>query len=341
MNKLADDLRKKTQGGTKTITTKQEITIGGTGSFQDEGLSDDDLREAGYDGKDLEAINRVRKQNETNNSKSKIAKEIDRARREMSSSDFVRKYLDAIEVESSKYKNIWKEILEEFLSKHTRRAGKDLPNGSNDWRNKKKISRGEFGVHRKMTSQDPQDVNVLVDVSGSMDTELLEIICKSLVIFTQEWEYSGLNVCPWASYSGGVHKVEDFYDKDEGEITEEILKIVSEGSASCGGGTDSDAALGAILDAIEESLKDEEKDAKDDIFVIITDGCIYDLNNIEQRMSAAIRKTFNRLDVADEAPSHTFWMIYDAGESTRNTLEKEIKKGKLIFISSEVVKNNA
>ena len=340
INTLAKDLKDRTQGGNKTISTEQEITIGGTGSFQDEGLSDEDLKEAGYEGADLESINKVRKKNETNNSKAKIAKEVDRARREMDSTDFVRKYLDAIEVESKKYRNIWKQILEEFMAKKTRRAGKDLPDGHNDWANKKAISRGEYGIHRRMTSQDPQDVNVYVDVSGSMDIKLLEIICKSLVIFTQEWEYSGLNICPWASYSGGVHKIKDFYDKSEAEITNEILEIISTGANSLGGGTAGNAALGSILDAVKETLGDENKEAKDDIHVIITDGG-FDYQGFEQRMSSALMQEFHRSDVADNAPGHTFWMIYDADQYLRNDLEKEIKKGKLVFIVSEVVKNNA
>ena len=179
-----------------------------------------------------------------------------------------------------------------------------------------------------------------VDVSGSMDIKLLEIICKSLVIFTQEWEYSGLNICPWASYSGGVHKIEGFYDKSESEITNEILEIISKGYSSLGGGTSGNAAIGSVLDAVKESLGDENKEAKDDIHVIITDGG-FDYQNFEQRMSSALMQEFHRSDVADNAPRHTFWMIYDADQYLRNELEKEIKKGKLVFIVSEVVKNNA
>ena len=48
INKLADDIEKRTNGGQNKITTQQEIEfggVGGTGSFQEDGLSDEDLAE--------------------------------------------------------------------------------------------------------------------------------------------------------------------------------------------------------------------------------------------------------------------------------------------------------
>ena len=357
INKLADDIKKRTQGGTKKISTEQQIEmggqgssgsdsgepgeggIGGTGSFQSEGLSDDELREAGYSNADLAAINKVRKQNETNNSPERLEQEIDRARRNLDPTDFVRKYLDAIEIESNKYKNLWKQILEDFMSQKTRRAGVDKADGRNDWVNKKAISRGQFGIHRRKTAQDPQDVNIYVDVSGSMDLELLEIIAQSLVVFSQQWKYSGINICPWASSSGGVTVINDFYKKKKEEVTKEILEAISKGSAQCGGGTEGKALLAAMLDCVEKTLGDPEKKKKDDVHVVITDGG-FDYEGIESRMENALRKTFDREDVADKAPENTIWMIYDASDYLKANIEKEIKKGKVIFIISEVVKNN-
>ena len=316
-----------------------EKSVGGTGSFMEKGLSDDELAEAGYSQEDIDAINKVRKQNETNNSKEKIQKAIDRMRRELPNSDPINKYLNAIDIESNKYKNLWKDILEDFMSKKTRRAGKDTPTGYNDWKRKSRIAMGEYGVHHRDESQDPQDVNIYVDVSGSVDVELLEVICKSLVVFTQQWEYSGMNICPWASRNNGVFKVEDFYEKDERELTEEILAIVSTGISQCGGGTDADAAIAAMLDVVEQTLNDDSKDEKDDIHIVITDGW-FDYQNVESRIKSAISQTIHRADVAEKAPENTVWMIYDAPDDLKDSWRKEIKKGKLIFITSEVVKNN-
>lgn len=336
-DKLADDINKKTQGGSQKISTQQEISIGGTGSFEETGATDDDLKEAGYSDEDIAKINEVRKSNEKNNSTAKLEKIRDRVRRE--STGIIKKYLDAIEIESNKYKNLWKDILESFMSQKTRRAGNDKSNGQNDWIRKKSIARGEYGIHHAKTAQDPQDINVYVDVSGSVDEKLLEIICKSLVIFAKEFKYSGINICPWATSSNGVFKVEEFSKMKESEITSKILKIVSAGISQCGGGTDVDAAIDAMIDVVDESLNNPEKKKKDDVHIIITDGW-FDYRNVENTIRQRIKASTGRDDVAEKAPENTFWMIYDMDEESRKGWTNEIKKGTLIFINSEVVKNN-
>ncbi len=367
-NGLEQDLNDRTDGGKNKQSTKQDIdfdgesstsssstdsgeegsenhksepekSIGNTGIFEDEGPTDDDLRDAGYSEDDIATINGVRDANKQKNTQQRMEKIIDSVKRNISKGSYMGKLLDAIEIESEKYKNVWRKIMERFLSKKTRRAGHDTPTGSNDWLNKRHIARGEYAIHHKNESQDPQDVNIYVDVSGSMDMELLEIICKSLVVYTQEFEYSGINVCPWASYSNGIHKIEDFYDKNENEVSSEILKIVGKGQDECGGGTESKAVLSAMIEVVKDTLADDEKEQKDDVHIVITDG-YFDFQNIEDNMSHLIKREIGRSDVAETAPENTFWMIYDAPENYRESWKREIKKGTLIFINSEVVKNN-
>lgn len=314
-------------------------SIGGTGSFQEEGLSDDELRESGYSDDDIEEINKTREKNKTKNSKERLEEVVEKQKKALSSGHILKRYLDTIEVESAKYKNIWKKILDRFLAKKTRRAGKDKATGSNDWLNKRHIARGEYAIHRKQQAQDPQDINVYVDVSGSVDMELLEIICQSLVVYMDTYQYSGINICPWASTNNGVFSVDPSKHKDKKEVVKEILSIVSTGVEQCGGGTDSKAAISAILDGVEKSLDDKRKKIKDDVHIVITDG-YFDYENIEAKMKASIQKAFGRGDVSDIVPKNTFWMLYDTMEPYRTSWENEIQKGTLIFINTEVVKNN-
>ena len=329
----------------KSGSSKQnedEIGVGGTGGFLDKPQGDDILKDAGYSEEQISEINKVRKSNELHNSKEKLKKEINRTRRELEVSGanrIIGKYLNTIEKEAEKYRNVWKKILEEFLANKTRRAGADTPTGYNDWRNRNKIARGEYGIHHQMESQDPQDINVYVDVSGSIDIKLLEVITKSLVVFTQEWEYSGINIACWANRSSGIVKIKDFYEKSEEEVTKEIMSAIDDGCKSCGGGTDSRAATAAMLDGIQESLSDEDKDEKDDVHIVITDG-YFDYQNMEAKIGSAVRSTFNRPDLAEIVPSNTVWMLYDTDEAVRQQWVNEIKKGKLIFLNTEVVKNN-
>ena len=361
VNKLADDIEsreshkgisdaefgdKKQKSGSQESGEEKEgqketdkKSIGGTGSFQEEGLSDDELRESGYSDGDIEEINKTREKNKSKNSKERIEEVIEKQKKALSSGHILKRYLDAIEVESAKYKNIWKKILDKFLAKNTRRAGKDKATGSNDWLNKKHIARGEYGIHRKKQSQDPQDINVYVDVSGSVDMELLEIICQSLAVYMDTYQYSGINICPWASVNNGVFSVDPSKHKDKKAVVKEILAIVSTGEKQCGGGTESKAAISAILDGVEKSLDDKRKKIKDDVHIVITDG-YFDYQGIEAKMKASIKNAFGRGDVSDIVPKNTFWMLYDTDERNRDRWEKEIQKGTLIFINTEVVKNN-
>ena len=316
-----------------------EKSIGGTGSFQEEGLSDDELRESGYSDDDIEEINKIREQNKSKNSKERLEEVIEKQKKALSSGHILKKYLDAIEVESSKYKNIWKKILDKFLAKRTRRAGKDKATGGNDWLNRHHIARGEYAIHRKQQAQDPQDINVYVDVSGSVDVELLEIISQSLVVYMDTYQYSGINICPWASTNNGVFSVDPSKHKDKKAVVKEILAIVSTGINQWRGGTESKAAISAILDGVEKSLDDKRKKIKDDVHIVITDG-YFDYEGIEAKMKASIQRAFGRGDVSDIVPKNTFWMLYDTDESYRKAWENEIQKGTLIFINTEVVKNN-
>lgn len=361
VNKLADDIESRkshsgisdaefgnekqkgeSQGsgeGEKENGESDKKSIGGTGSFQEEGLSDDELRESGYSDDDIDEINKIREKNKSKNSKERLEEVVEKQKKALSSGHILKRYLDTIEVESAKYKNIWKKILDRFLAKKTRRAGKDKATGSNDWLNKRHIARGEYAIHRKSQAQDPQDINVYVDVSGSVDMELLEIICQSLVVYMDTYQYSGINICPWASTNNGVFSVDPSKNKDKKEVVKEILSIVSTGVEQCGGGTDSKAMISAILDGVEKSLDDKRKKIKDDVHIVITDG-YFDYQGIEAKMKASIQRAFGRGDVSDTVPKNTFWMLYDTDELYRKEWENEIQKGTLIFINTEVVKNN-
>lgn len=353
VGKMADDLRNKLDHGEKQEDSSGQNSEGNQKeeSDDDEALSnggflndddvptDDELKESGYSDEDIKNINEVRKSNQQKNSPERLKKIMNDYKNQMDN-PFIGKLMDRIDVESKKYKNIWEDILKKFLSNKTRRAGKALSTGFNDWKNKKKIALGDYGLHRQKQAQDPQDVNIYVDVSGSMDMDLLEIIAKSLVILSEQNQYSGINVCPWASNSTGVFKIDSMYKQNKDKVVSDILAAISTGQAKGGGGTESTALISALLDCVEENLKDPNKKAKDDVHVIITDGYISGYEGIEKDMEDVLFKSFGRRDIAEKAPKNTFWMLYDTSESIRKSWEDEIQKGVLIFINSETVKNN-
>lgn len=344
-NKLIDDLKNKPENSGNNINSSDDELsgIGGTGSYIDDNnyIGDDILKESGYLQEDIDAINEIRQKNKERNSKTGIEK----AKQEMRNSlreggnRFMRELMDKIEISASKYKNIWKEIMEDFMSKKTRRSGNKINDTSINWKRKSRIALGTLGPQYQKVDQDPQDVNIYVDVSGSVDIELLEIISKSLVEFSKMYKYSGMNICPWASTNNGIHPVDEFSHRSEDEVTKEILQIVSKGISQCGGGTDGNAAIAAMVDVVVNTLNNSKKKRKDDVHVVITDG-EFDNHGIEKRIEGAVFRGTDNDRAAETAPEHTFWMIYDASEKLRNDWKNEIKRGELIFINSDTVKAN-
>ena len=305
----------------------------------DDDLNDDDLKDSGYSQEDIDRLNELRKANKEKNTPERIKKVINDYRNQVSN-NFIEKLIGKIDVESNKYRNIWESILKNFFNTRTRRAGKDLNTGHNDWKNKRKIALGSYGHHRLSQAQDPQDVNIYVDVSGSMDMELLEIIAKSLVIYSEQYEYSGINICPWASDNIGVIKINSLYEKNKSSVVTDILSAISLGKNKCGGGTEVKAMISAILDAVEYNLKDSNKIKKDDIHIIITDGYINGYESVESKIKTALKGTFKNSVIANKAVKNTVWMLYDTDENLQKDWNNEIKEGKIIFINSDSVKNN-
>lgn len=339
----AEDGEENGQGvGSDKNGEQQDGEDAGHGSFlnDDNDASDQDLADAGYSKEEIEELNKVRQANNQKNSPARLRKVLNDYRNQMNST-FLGKLLDKIEVESSKYKNIWEDILEKFLAKKTRRAGHDEKRGHNDWKKKKSIALGDYGVNRQRLSIDPQDVNIYVDVSGSMNETLLEIIAKSLVILSEKYEYSGINIVTWASKSAGPMQIDTMNEKGKDAIVADIMGAISLGRKTCGSSTEAEAILSGMLNGYEMNLKDPNKDTKDDVHVVITDGYVSGFAGIEKDIEDVLYHTFKRRDVAAKAPRNTIWMLYDTDESMLKEWESEIKKGKLISINSKNVINNS
>ena len=344
LNKLANDLKNKSQnGGTgnkKQSSSKDDLgAIGGTGSFiNSKDIDDKELEMSGYSQKDIDDINSIRNKNAEKNTPQAIEKAKKDLRSQLKDSDPISRYMDAIEVESAKYKDIWKKVLEKFMAKKTRRAGLQVPGEDINWKNKRMLALGVIAPNVPYTDQEPQDINIYIDVSGSVDTELLEIICSSLVTMGNQYKYSGINICPWASTNNGIHRVDSFDGRSKDEVTKEILAIVSKGIAQCGGGTNGNAAIASMIDVAVNTLKDPMKDSnKDDVHIVITDG-YFDYSNIENRIFEAANDELKSPRFGEKMVKNTIWMIYDADDNLRQGWSNEIKKGEIIFLMSEMLK---
>ena len=112
--------------------------------------------------------------------------------------------------------------MKQFLGQNCRRAGKDKRSKDFDWKNKRALSLGRLAPNFHKEEQEPQNINIYVDVSGSVNKELLEVIAKSLSIFCNQYEYTGINIIPWASQSNGIHEVESVKKSSPEKVAKEI-----------------------------------------------------------------------------------------------------------------------
>ena len=339
--KLANDLKNKSQGGrpsyankpNKSKSSQSDNAVGNTGSLISEdgsSFAKRALKNSGYSDEDIQKIvNDVVEKNKRLNSPEGVEEKRQRLYSKLPQNDPVKKYLDEIEVSAEKYKNIWKKIMRQFLGINNRKAGNDKMSRSVDWKSKRHIARGRLGVRHLTEAQEPQNINVYVDVSGSVNVEMLEVICKSLSIFCEQYRYSGINIIPWASSSNGVHEVKSLKKSSPEQVTKEILGYISEGIQECGGGTD---LKGAMLPELVSIYEDKTRTKKDDKHIIITDG---ETMGDESKIESLIEK-----HTSARVVRNCFWMIYDARQNVRSSWESSIQGGTLLFLDSKVVIGN-
>jgi len=338
LNKLADDLKNKSQnGGTgnkKQSSSKGDSgAIGGTGSFinsKDKDI-DEELEKSGYSEKDIDTINKIRNQNAERNTPNAIKNAMKELKSHLKSSNNLGKYLEAIG--SEKNKDIWKKVLKKFMKKKTRSAGFQVLGDYINWKNNNRLALGDVAINIPRTNKEPQDINIYIDVSGSVDTELLEIICSSVVTLCDTYEYSGINICPWASTANGIYRVKPFNRRSKDAATNEILAIVSKGQTDCGGGTNREAFIADMIDVV--NIK--KKKSKDDVHVVITDGQ-FDYSGIENKILESVTKVLKRSRFGEKMVKNTIWIIYDAEDNLKQGWSNEIKKGEIIFLMSEMLK---
>lgn len=291
-----------------------------------------------YTDEEKKELEEIRKETSIRNTKSEIQKRKRDFVKSLSKNDVVRKIIENASLDAKKYEDLWKKILEKFLDNRHRPGFKNNSH-SYDWKNKHRMANGSYGINiPKETETDPQDINVYVDVSGSMDGELISIICESLIIFCNKFKYTAINIIPWASYSGSIYKIDTVSAKGKDTTTKEIIDVLENSYSECGGGTDAKATVDSIVKVCVESLMDVKKKSKDDVHIIITDGMISGLKTIENDIFNEVKESTKNKDIAKKALQNTIWMVYDAIDYTKKEIDESIQVGKKIYISSSLIK---
>lgn len=249
--------------------------------------------------------------------------------------DSIKLIWDNAKNSEKKYMAMWKKILKSFLKKKTRNAGRDIRDERIKWGEKRHMSIAIMSPKNLTKGQEPQDLNVYVDVSGSVysNMELMKLIAESLVAFMKAFKYSGINIIPWASKSTGVHKVKSISKNGSNDAVDEILKHISDGANQCGGGTE---LVGACVPEIVNTVFQYKGRKKmDDAHIIITDGFVgNDVNGIENVIEKEInsQKGVSSSSISKTVVKNCIWMLYDNDDKN---WDENINLGELVRISSK------
>lgn len=308
----------------------------GTGVFISDGSDmrksfEDELKDT-Y-GEYFDEISEIIKKNISRNTKEAVEEKLQKAMDRIKDNSDPVKIIWKKGIESSeKYKALWKEMLKDFLCVRSRKAGYDMVDPRHvKWFNKRYMTIKAPLPMQQKTAQDPQDINVYVDVSGSVHSnmELMELIAQSLITFLDEYKYTGINIIPWASKSTGVHRVKPIKEIGEDAAVKDILKCISDGASKCGGGT---TVMSCLKEIATTTFQYEGRNKKDDAHIIITDGYWGDIDaeNVENTLSNIIERV--EKGYSESILENCFWMIYDNDD---DKWEKSIRKGTLIKISKD------
>lgn len=286
-------------------------------------------------GEGFKDVEKIIKSNIENNTKEKIEQRKKEAFARLSKDDALRKAWEEGKKAEEKYKSIWKKVLKRFLQKRTRRAGVDVKDKRIKWYDTRRMSVGQISPQNLKKAQDVQDINVYVDVSGSVysNMELMKLIAQSLVAFLVEFKYSGINVIPWASTSTGIHKVGSVSEIGKDKAVEQIIDYIQTGADECGGGTELRKAC--VPEIVATTFQYEKRQKKDDVHIIITDGYTSpDENGIERYIESCINsyQKSSSSSLAKNVVKNCIWFLYDnESEEWKNN----ITQGDLVMISSK------
>lgn len=312
-------------------------SIGNTGTFVDssEGNPFEDTINNCYGEELAKKVIKQIEENKHYNTKENIEKKKEDLYNSLSEGDSIKSIWDSAKKSEKSYMAMWKKVLKSFLNKKTRNAGRDVRDERIKWGEKRHMSIAVMSPKNLTRSQEPQDINVYIDVSGSVysNMKLMQLMAESLVSFMKAFNYSGINIIPWASISTGIHRVESVSKKGSNNAIEEILRHISDGANECGGCTSLVDAC--VPEIVKTTFQYKGRQKMDDVHVIITDGEVgLDVKNIEDVIEKSINmyKDVSSSSVAKKVVKNCIWMVYDNDDKA---WDENIKLGELVRISSK------
>lgn len=193
-----------------------------------------------------------------------------------------------IKINNEVVENVWEEIVKKFLESNTLFMGKrkKTPDRKHiKWGDRRTLGIDMIRPYHPKADSAPQNINVLVDTSGSIDINTTLLFAQTLANCCDKLEYSGVTLIPFASVvdeKSAVYFTGDEAKTDKEAIINRVIEMAVHNNA--GGGT-------RIVPCVETILKYSQSEPKS-VWIIFTDGEFVGEKSLKKLLSSSNRILF-------------------------------------------------
>ena len=193
-----------------------------------------------------------------------------------------------IKISNEVVENVWDEIVKKFLEHNTLYAGKKKKIADRKhvkWGDRRTLGIDMIRPYHPKGDVSPQNINVLVDTSISIDMKVTLLFAQTLANCCDKLEYSGVTLIPFATVvdeKSAVYFTGDEAKNDKEAIINRVVEMATDNSA--GGGT----RIKPCVDTIVKYSQNEPKS----VWIILTDGEFSGEKNLKRILSASNRILF-------------------------------------------------
>lgn len=231
-----------------------------------------------------------------------------------------------IKISDTVIENVWDEIVRKFLEHNTLFAGKKKKIADRKhikWGDRRTLGIDMIRPYHPKGDASPQNINVLVDTSTSIDMKTTLLFAQTLANCCDKLEYSGVTLIPFATKvdeSSAVYFTGDDAKNDKEALINRIVEMATDNEA--GGGT----RIKPCVDLIVKYSQSEPKS----VWIILTDGEFSGEKSLTRILSASNRILFVVYNKQFEKKfkGHLKWCVnpdYDKLSKCYIDLEKEQK----------------
>lgn len=193
-----------------------------------------------------------------------------------------------IKINNEVVENVWEEIVKKFLESNTLFMGKrkKTPDRKHiKWGDRRTLGIDMIRPYHPKADSAPQNINVLVDTSGSIDMNTTLLFAQTLANCCDKLEYSGVTLIPFASVvdeKSAVYFTGDEAKTDKEAIINRVIEMAVHNNA--GGST-------RIVPCVETILKYSQSEPKS-VWIIFTDGEFVGEKSLKKLLSSSNRILF-------------------------------------------------